>query len=158
MPGRFNPFNIPEEEGEPGGTRRGQFQSFSGGSGTPAIIEEFLRATGMIGDGDEVEFVGIAVGVTQGTVPGGWSPGDPLPHTSRTFDDPPLAYTQEEWRDKLIDAVRHAEDEDEFSFSVKASLGKDMVASHGVPVDTAIDGCGEFAAFVWAEYADAVRE
>jgi len=82
-----------------------------------------------------------------------WEAGRPLPHTS--FDDPPFHVTAEEWRDQLVNAARRADDLETFRFAVMCSLGRDMVFSHGVPAETALDGCAEFATRLYGEYHDA---
>jgi hypothetical protein len=158
MPHRFDPFGVDEPGDQEEETLRRLDANLLGGGPLPprGTIEQFIQAAGIVGDGEQIQFIGIAVGVS--SMPGvagrslSWDAGDPLPHTSRTFDDPPFAYTPSEWRDMLIRGVSLAEDEDDFTFDLKASLGQDMIHSHHVPVDTAIDGCGEFAAWLWSEF------
>ena len=124
----------------------------------PWITEDQVRISAVaVGpDGNPGHFVhveGEYPDGQDGDYEGTWHPGEPLPHTS--WDDPPYMTTSAEWRDRLIDAARHAEDLDDFATAVKFSLGQDLVKSHGVPVDVAVDGCQIFAEKIYAEYGHA---
>lgn len=158
---RFDPFGM--FSGEP---EEPEFQPMPPpGFPPPNMIERFLKATGAIPVDAHVEIVALGVEVTSsdGTpiepvdieeiaASMEWRAGDQLPHTSRKFDDPPFMMSPDEWRGKLVGTVRDYDELDDFSFELKASLGNDMVKSHHVPVDTAMDGCDEFAAWLWSEY------
>jgi len=84
-----------------------------------------------------------------------WEEGAQLPHTSHDFSDPPYASSPEEWRSKLVDAVNRAEDKDEFRFAMMSSLGWDLVYSHGVPAEMAVDAAGEFANWLYDTFREA---
>ena len=162
---RFDPFGVFGGEPEEPEFTPMPTPGLPPGIPPPEMIEQFMKATGMIPPYAHVEIVALGVEITSG---GGfdeagvdvasvaasmeWSAGDPLPHTSRTFDDPPFMMSPDEWRGKLVRAVREYDDPDDFSFELKAQLGNDMVKSHKVPVDTAMAGCEEFAAWLWSEY------
>lgn len=158
MPHRFDPFGVyGDEPPEP------EFTPMPPPPGIPSpdVIADFMKATGMIPVDAHVEVIAIGVEITHGDIDSetaaamaamAWRPGEPLPHTSRSFDDPPFMMSPEEWRERLIIAVREYDEEDEFAFALKAQLGNDMVKSHGVPVDTAMDGCEEFASWLWSEF------
>ena len=87
-----------------------------------------------------------------------WNEGDPIPHTSHDFSDPPSAMGPQEWRGKLIDAVNRAEDQDEFRFAVMESLGWDLVYSHSVPADMAVDAASGFADWLYDTFREAAEE
>ncbi len=84
-----------------------------------------------------------------------WRSGDQLPHTSRDFSDPTFMVNPGDWRDKLIgsvESIENDEDADEFRLALMTQLSYDLVHSHDVPSEMAVDGAGEFADWLIATY------
>src|SRR5206468_1861716 len=99
---RFDPFGMYGDEPEPS-----QEVVPPRGFPPPEMIKHFMKATGIIPEAANVEIVAIGVEITRGDgshiepaeMPSmAWKPGDPLPHTSRTFSDPPVMMTPDEWK------------------------------------------------------------
>jgi hypothetical protein len=176
MPHRFDPFGVGDGEPEPKGPSEFSAEIFSytpEGDPLPAPedIIRFAKAAGIIPK--DVDSNHIMIGMVgpdgpmilgehgpvnlgdlgeRSRVVGTWVPGTPLPHT--TFDDPPYLLTPEEWRQKLAANAVMADDRELFSLMMQESLGVDMIKSHKVPVDVAMDGCEEFAFALYDEFHD----
>ena len=162
MPG-FYPFGPPA--GESGGDKPSHSHCHHGSPRPgPEEMVAMLREKGMIPPfvrDDEIMVVGLtrsgdmkflgSPGEAQDTVVQ-WHPGDVLPHTARDFSDPPVGETPDGYRDLLVGAVNDADDPDDFRFAVMAALGYNMVYSHNVPPDLAVDAAAEFADWVYSTY------
>lgn len=81
-------------------------------------------------------------------------PGDgsgELRHLS--YDDPPgLGGTEEEYKAMLARAVSQADDLEDFTSALLFALGKDLVFSHNVDPQRAVEAITEFAAKVYQEF------
>lgn len=123
-------------------------------------VFSFLREQGVIPEGvrdDQIAMIHIGVAVTGATGERTdevieWHQGDHLPHTADDFSDPPYMMTPGEWQEALVGAINRAEDKDDFRFSLMAQLGYDMVHSHNVPSEMALDGCAVFADSLYDQY------
>lgn len=158
----FYPFGPPEPHGYNHVARgRGKCHGHSHGMAGPAEMVAMMREQGVIPPFVRDEDIMVAGVTLTGEVkflgsPGDmqdeiseWRPGDVLPHTARDFSDPPYGDTPQEWRDKLIGLVNSVDDPDEFRMGLMYYLGRDLMYSHGVPVDPAVEGAGEFADWVY---------
>jgi hypothetical protein len=82
-----------------------------------------------------------------------WHLDDIFPHTS--FDDPPGRATPEKYKQLVLGVLSESADLEEFAFELSRGLGPDLVFSHGVEPDLAIQACRDFAAKIYREYRDA---
>ncbi len=101
-------------------------------------------------DGEEIPLDSLG-----GFQPSRWTEGQPLPHTSMSFDDPMGRANPGEWRKLLTGAAREAVDVEELTGVLLCTVGRDMVQAHGVPVQAAFDGTVAYAKWLYGEYHDA---
>ncbi len=100
--------------------------------------------------GDDGPQMGIEV-----QLPAQWRAGQPLPHTSMSFDDPMGKADLGEWKALLTGAARESGDVEELTGVLLCTVGRDMVQAHGVPVQAAFDGTVAYAKWLYGEYHDA---
>jgi hypothetical protein len=116
------------------------------------IIPEFIPddhiAVQMIGpDGQELMLV------PEGREPPReWHLDDIFPHTS--LDDPPGEATPEEYKQLILGVLSEAADLEEFTIEVSRGLGPDLVLSHGVEPNLAMQVCMDFAKKIYKEYRE----
>ena len=86
--------------------------------------------------------------------PGPWAEGQPVPHLSQTFDDPPGEASQEEWKETLTGLAAECGTAEEVTSLLLHTVGRDLYYCHSIPAQNVEYNVGEFAKRLIGEYHD----
>ena len=122
----------------------------------PSTGESVLIEPGYEGNDDRDQYEAVTAAFGMPPVPGGqrreWHLDDVFPHTR--FDDPPGGATPEEYFRFLMSLLERSADLGEFTQWLSAGLGTDLVISHDVHPDLAMQVCEDFAARLYRDFRE----